>query len=105
MGIFKNAVYSKIDVFVKFESAINLEIKVQIKKKPWIPFIWVTRITFMYSLYLTIVMIIIKCCIMFVAGISVEMFTTASTLFFLIEFVKKTRNNTVLIFLYVLVNP
>ena len=33
MGIFKNAVYSKIDVFVKFESAINLEIKVQIKKK------------------------------------------------------------------------
>ena len=30
MGIFKNAVYSKIDVFVKFESAINLEIKVQI---------------------------------------------------------------------------
>ena len=33
MGIYKNAVYSKIDVFVKFESAINLEIKVQIKKK------------------------------------------------------------------------
>ena len=32
MGIFKNAVYSKIDVFVKFESAINLEIKVQTKK-------------------------------------------------------------------------
>ena len=43
----------------------------------------------MYSLYLTIVMIIIKCCIMFVAGISVEMFTTASTLYFLIQFVKK----------------
>ena len=43
----------------------------------------------MYSLYLTIVMIIIKCCIIFVAGISVEMFTTASTLFFLIQFVKK----------------
>ena len=61
MGIFLNAVYSKIDVFVKFESAINLEIKVQIKKKTWIPFIWVTRITYMYSLYLTIVMIIIKC--------------------------------------------
>ena len=38
--------------------------------------------TTMYSLYLTIVMIIIKCCIMFVAGISVEMFTAASTLFF-----------------------
>ena len=33
MGIFLNAVYSKIDVFVKFESAINLEIKVQIYKK------------------------------------------------------------------------
>ena len=33
MGIFLNAVYSKIDVFVKFENAINLEIKVQIKKK------------------------------------------------------------------------
>ena len=32
MGIFLNAVYSKIDIFVKFESAINLEIKVQIKK-------------------------------------------------------------------------
>ena len=32
MGIFLNAVYSEIDVFVKFESAINLEIKVQIKK-------------------------------------------------------------------------
>ena len=45
MGIFLNAVYSKIDVFVKFESAINLEIKVQILKKTWIPFIWVTRIT------------------------------------------------------------
>ena len=33
MGIFNNAVYSKIDNFVKFESVINLEIKVQIKKK------------------------------------------------------------------------
>ena len=42
---------------------------------------------------------------MFVAGISVEMFTAASTLFLLIQFVKKTRNNTLLIFLYVLVNP
>ena len=60
MRIFKNAVYSKIDVFVKFESAINLKIRVQIKKKTWIPFIWVTRITYMYSLYLTIVMIINK---------------------------------------------
>ena len=45
MGIFLNAVYSKIAVFVKFESAINLEIKVKIKT--WIPFIWVTRITYM----------------------------------------------------------
>ena len=33
MGIFKKAVHSKIDVFVKFESAINLEIIGQIKKK------------------------------------------------------------------------
>ena len=30
-----------------------------------------------------------KCFIMFVAGISVEMFTASSTLFFLIKFVKK----------------
>ena len=34
MGIFKKAFHSKIDVFVKFESAINLEIRGQIKKKP-----------------------------------------------------------------------
>ena len=33
MGIFKKALHSKIDVFVKFESAINLEIRDQIKKK------------------------------------------------------------------------
>ena len=33
MGIFKKAVYSKIDVSVKFECAINMEIKGQIKKK------------------------------------------------------------------------
>ena len=33
MGIFKKDLYSKIDVFVKFESAINLEIRGQIKKK------------------------------------------------------------------------
>ena len=32
MGIFKKALYSKIDVFVKFESAINLEIRGQTKK-------------------------------------------------------------------------
>ena len=32
MGIFLNIVYSKIDVFVKFESAINLEIRGQIEK-------------------------------------------------------------------------
>ena len=34
MGILKKARHSKIDVFVKFESAINLEISGQIKKKP-----------------------------------------------------------------------
>ena len=33
MGNFKKALHSKIDVFVKFESAINLEIRGQIKKK------------------------------------------------------------------------
>ena len=33
MGIFKNALHSKIDVFIKFECAINLEIRGQIKKK------------------------------------------------------------------------
>ena len=33
MGIIRKALYSKIDVFVKFESAINLEIRGQIKKK------------------------------------------------------------------------
>ena len=43
MGIFKKALHSKIDVFVKFESAINLEIRGQILKKTWIPSIWVTR--------------------------------------------------------------
>ena len=32
MGIFKKALHSKIDIFVKFESAINLEIRRQIKK-------------------------------------------------------------------------
>ena len=57
----------------------------------------------MYSLYLTIVMIIIKCCVMVVAGISVEMFTAASTLFFLIQFVKR-QEITLFYFLYVLVN-
>ena len=33
MGISKRALCSKIDVFVKFESAIKLEIRGQIKKK------------------------------------------------------------------------
>ena len=33
VGFFKKALHSKIDVFVKFESAINLEIRGQIKKK------------------------------------------------------------------------
>ena len=37
MRILQKACHSKIDVFVKFESAINLEIGDQIKKKPWIP--------------------------------------------------------------------
>ena len=32
MGNFKEALHSKIDVFVKFESVINLEIRGQIKK-------------------------------------------------------------------------
>ena len=32
MGIFKKALHSKIDVFFKFETAINLEIRGQIKK-------------------------------------------------------------------------
>ena len=33
MGIFKKALHLKTDVFVKFESAINLEIRGQIEKK------------------------------------------------------------------------
>ena len=33
MGIFIKALHSKIDVIVKFESAINLDIRGQIKKK------------------------------------------------------------------------
>ena len=33
VGIFKKALHSKIDVFVKFESAVNLEIRGQLKKK------------------------------------------------------------------------
>ena len=37
MKIIKKAVHSKIDVFVKFESAINLEVKLE-KNPP----IWVT---------------------------------------------------------------
>ena len=41
MGIIKKALHSKIDVFIKFESAINLEIRGQILKK-WIPSIWIT---------------------------------------------------------------
>ena len=43
MRIIKKALHSKIDVFVKFESAINLEIRGQIKKKTCIPSIRVTR--------------------------------------------------------------
>ena len=33
MGIFKKVLHSKSDIFVKFESAINLEIQGQIEKK------------------------------------------------------------------------
>ena len=105
MGIFKNTVYSKIDVIVKFESAINLEIKVQIKIKNRIPFIWVTRITYMYSLYLTIVMISIK------YGVYVCCWNKCGNVHCSFNFIffnpicEKTRNNTLLIFLYVLVNP
>ena len=42
MRILKKSCHSKINVFVKFESAINLEIRGQIKKKTWIPSISVT---------------------------------------------------------------
>ena len=83
----------------------------------------------MYSLCLTIGMIIIKCCIIFVAGISVEnLYLTIVMIiikycmyvccwnkcgnvhcsFNFISFnpiCEKTRNNALLIFLYVLVNP
>ena len=48
MGIFKKALHSKIDVFVKFESAINLEIRGQTKKTTWFPSIWVTGTICMY---------------------------------------------------------
>ena len=105
MGIFLNAVYSKIDVFVKFESAINLEIKVQIKKKLWIPFIWVTRITYMYSLYLTIVMIIIKYCMYVCCWNKCGNVHCSFNFIFFNPICEKTRNNTLLIFSYVLVNP
>ena len=37
--------------------------------------------------------------------LSVEMFTAASTLFIFNPICENTRNNTLLIFLYVLVNP
>ena len=105
MGIFLNAVYSKIDVFVKFESAINLEIKVQIKKKTWIPFIWVTRITYLYSLYLTIVMIIIKYCMYVCCWNKCGNVHCSFNFISFNPICEKTRNNTLLIFLYVLVNP
>ena len=102
MGIFKNAVYSKIDVFVKFESAINLEIKVQIKKKSWIPFTWVTRITYMYSLYLTIAMIIIKYCMYVCCWNKCENVHSIFNFIFFNPICEKTRNNTLLNFLYAL---
>ena len=40
MRILKRACHSKIDVFVKFESAINLEIRGQIKKKTGFLLFW-----------------------------------------------------------------
>ena len=97
MGIFEKTVYSKIDVFVKFESAINMEIKVQIKKKIWIPFIWVTRITYMYSLYLTIVMIIIKYCMYVCCWNKCGNFHCSFNFIFFNPIYEKTRNNTLLI--------
>ena len=48
MRILKKARHSKIDVFVKFESDINLEISGQIIKKKWISSIWVTWTICMY---------------------------------------------------------
>ena len=50
MRIFKKALHSKIDVFIKFESAINLEIRGQIKKKNGflLSSIWVTGIICMH---------------------------------------------------------
>ena len=82
MRIFKRVFHTKMNAFVKkLERATILEVQGQIKKK-WIPFIWVTRITYMYSLYLTIVMVIINVVYMFIAGISVKIFTVVSTLFF-----------------------
>ena len=105
MGIFLNAVCSKIAVFVKFESAINLEIKVKIKNKTWIPFIWVTRITYMYSLYLTIVMIIIEYSMYVCCWNKCGNVHCSFNFIFFNPICEKTRNNTLLNFLYVLVNP
>ena len=42
MRIYKKAVHAKIDVFVKFENTINLEIRGPIINTTWIPSIWVT---------------------------------------------------------------
>ena len=42
---------------------------------------------------------------MLVAGINVKMFTAVSTLFFLNAICEKTRNNTLLIFVYVFSKP
>ena len=38
MGIFKKALHSKIEVFVKFESAITQEVRGQTKKKEFLLF-------------------------------------------------------------------
>ena len=50
MGIFKKALYSKIDVFVKFESVINLEVRAQIKKKTNLDYFYLGYKDHMYAL-------------------------------------------------------
>ena len=47
MGNFKRLFPKKLKFFVKFENAINMGIKGQIKKQNWSLSIWVTRITCM----------------------------------------------------------
>ena len=81
MGIFKKALHSKIDVFVKFESAINLEIRGQIFKN------------------------FIKYCMYVCCWNKCENVHCIFNFIFFNPICEKTRNNTLLNFLYVLVNP